>query len=198
MRITGLFLLFFTLLISCNRKDAKVQLANKLDSIQSNKIVLTHHIIDLNNKAKADVAPWKEYQKFNNFIQQYENISYSDALFNAKELATLSQQLKDSIRIEKFQNPAVKIRLNVINTISLRLADIATIPNISEDKIQTESDNLIQAFSALNLKINNMLSQEDLNDQVKSFIQEVKQIDSSTPTVITPPTNDSLKSMLPK
>lgn len=198
MRILCLFLLFFMLLFSCNRKDAKIQLANKLDSIQSNKIVLTHQIIDLNNKAKADVAPWDEYQKFNDFIQQYKNISYSDALFNAKELAVLSQQLKDSIRVEKFQNPAVKIRLNVINTISLRLADIATIPNISEDKIQTESDNLIQAFSALNLKINNMLSQEDLNSEVKSFIQEVKKIDSSAPTVLTTSNKDSLKSIPPK
>ena len=108
------------------------------------------------------------------FIKQYENISSIDALFNANELSELAQQLKDTIRVKKFEIPSVKIRLNVLYSETLRLADMASISSISGEEIKNENENILNAFSALNLKINNVIIQENLNKDVSKFIEEIK------------------------
>lgn len=133
-----------------------------------------HKEVKLDAKAKIEVEDWIEYKKMDDFLKQYHHISPIDALFNANELSELAQQLKDTIRVEKFKIPSVKIRLNVLYNESLRLADMATISSISEEEIQHENENILNAFSALNLKINNIIIQETLNDDVSKFIDEIK------------------------
>jgi len=39
---------------------------------------------------------------------------------------------------------------------TLRLADMSSIPTISQESVEQENNNMIEAFSALNLKLNNM------------------------------------------
>lgn len=133
-----------------------------------------HNEVKLNAKAKIEVEDWIEYKKMDDFLIQYHHISSIDALFNANELSELAQQLKDTIRVEKFEIPSVKIRLNVLYNESLRLADMATISSISEEEIKRENENILNAFSALNLKINNIIIQETLNDDMSKFIDEIK------------------------
>jgi hypothetical protein len=132
--------------------------------------------VKLNPEAKIEVEDWTEYQKMNDFIGQYNNISMIDALFNANELSELAQQLKDTIRVKKFKIPSVKIRLNVLHSEALRLADMSSISSISEEEIKKENENILNAFSALNLKINNIIVQENLNEDVSKFIKEIKGI----------------------
>jgi len=138
-------------------------------------MIIKSTIAPLSREAQLEMDSWIEYQKFDDFIEQYKNITISDALYNAKDLANLAQQLKDSIRIEKFKIPSVKIRLNVLYNETLRLADMSEIKTIGEKEVLHENENILNAFSALNLKINNILSQEDLNSDVDEFIQEILQ-----------------------
>lgn len=132
-------------------------------------------IVPLNSKSKELVAKWPEYQKFAEFVGQYQEITMSDALLNSAELSVMAQQLKDSIRVDNLKIPSIKMRLNVLYSETMRLADMATIPTITEEAVLRENNNIIHAFSALNLKINTINSMNKLNEEISSFVNEVAQ-----------------------
>lgn len=174
MPIKNIFFILLVLVIfSCGKATKTAEALTTNDSIPANKTQIKSTIVPLTGEAQLAMDNWGEYQKFDDFIEQYKNITISDALFNARDLANLAQQLKDSIRIEKFKIPSVKIRLNVLYNETLRLADMAEIKTIREEEVLQENENILNAFSALNLKINNILSQENLNSDVEEFIQEM-------------------------
>lgn len=168
-----IFLILSIAIFSCNKTISKKKQEVLRDSLISNTSKMNHPIAMLNNKAKSLVANWDEYQNIDELLKQYQNISANLALLNAKELSVLARQLKDSIRIEKLKIPSVKIRLNVLHNETLRLADMETIPSITESEVYEENNNIINAYSALNLKINNIVNQENLNEEVSSFVDEV-------------------------
>lgn len=181
-----LFLILLVMIFSCRKSISKDELVTVTDSTATNILKMDHVVVKLNPKAQKEVEDWTEYQKMNEFIKQYLNISAIDALFNANELSELAQQLKDTIRVEKFEIPSVKIRLNVLHSETLRLADMASINNVGEEEIKNENENILNAFSALNLKINNIIIQEDLNKDVSEFIKEVKSTTTSSSEEVVP------------
>lgn len=192
MKIKYAFYIFLLISIaSCNKTTSKKELEIVVkDTIKSIKIKMVYTEVELNSKAKKAVENWTEYQKIDEFIKQYHNISLTDALFNANELSELSQQLKDTIRVDKFKISSVKIRLNVLHNEALRLADMSTINNITEAEVQKENENILNAYSALNLKINNIIIQENLNSKVDEFIDEI--VNSSNPDKLRTNTTDSI------
>ena len=101
-------------------------------------------------------------------------------------ITNINQQKLIKLRFEKFEIPSVKIRLNVLYSETLRLADMASINNISEEEIKNENENILNAFSALNLKINNIIIQENLNKDLNEFIEEIKSTTTPTPEEIIP------------
>jgi len=175
------FFLIITLLLSCkNKNDQDTQeYSNPLVSVST--IKSEHRIVPLNPKSEELVKDWPEYQQFSDLVGQYQEITLTDALLNSKELSEMAQQLRDSVRIERLDIPSIKMRLNVLHSETMRLADMATIPTITELSILKENNNVIQAFSALNLKINNMYSMEKLNDEISAFVNEVMAEQDSIP-----------------
>lgn len=173
MKIVIVFCTLLFLMGSCNKKVNEKKLVSTQDSIKAGSIKATYSKVELDSKAKKAVENWGEYRKMDEFIQQFQDISKTDALFNANELSELAQQLKDSIRIKKFEIPEIRIRLNVLHNESLRLADMATIPKITEIEVQNENENILNAFAALNLKINNIINQETLNEDLREFIDQL-------------------------
>lgn len=174
MFVKNIFLMLFLVVIfSCNKTTDTNEILSANDSIETNKIMVKSTVAHLNEESKQEVESWKEYKKFQDIINQYQNISISDALFNAKDLANLAQQLKDSLQIEKFNSPSVRIRLNVLHNETLRLADMSSIKSISSEDVIHETKNILNAFSSLNLKINNIVSQENLNTDLGEFIEEM-------------------------
>ena len=185
--ILGYFMLVL-ILISCKNKEKSDQNKPSFNQERLNTIKSEKPIIPLNTKAKDLVKAWAEYQNFEELVVQYQEITVSEALLNSVELSVLAQHLKDSIRVEKLNIPEVKIRLNVLYSETLRLADMSSIPTITEESVKKENNNMIEAFSALNLKINNMNLQEELNSEISKFIDEVLEspsIDSSNTPVKT-------------
>jgi len=175
------FFLIIALLLSCKNKNEQdtQEYSEQLESAST--IKSAHRIIPLNLKSEELVEDWPEYEKFSDLVSQYQEISLTDALLNSKELSEMAKQLRDSIRIERLNIPSIKMRLNVLHSETMRLADMATIPTITETSILKENNNVIQAFSALNLKINNMYSMEKLNDEISSFVNEVMAEQDSIP-----------------
>jgi len=175
------FFLIIALLLSCKNKNDQDTEAYSEQLKAEGTIKSEHRIIPLNPKSEELVKDWPEYQKFSDLVGQYQEISLTDALLNSKELSEMAQQLRDSVRIERLDIPSIKMRLNVLHSETMRLADMATIPTITETSILRENNNVIQAFSALNLKINNMYSMEKLNDEISAFVNEVMAEQDSIP-----------------
>jgi len=167
------FLLLTLSLSACKNKEQKTEEENNSIPMESSTIKSEKPITRLNSKSEELVATWAEYQKFDELITQYQEISMNEALLNSVELSELALQLRDSIRVEKLDLPEVKIRLNVLYSETLRLADMSTIPTITEALVAQENNNVIDAYSALNLKINNMSSQDQLNEEISKFVDEV-------------------------
>lgn len=174
-----LILSLIVTIISCNKAVSKKNKEIARDSLISNTVKVNHSFTKLNSKAKKLVENWDEYQNIDELLKQYQNITASLALLNAKELSVLAKQLKDSIQVEKLKISAVKIRLNVLHNETQRLADMETIPSITESEVIEENINILNAFSALNLKINNVVNQENLNEEVSSFVEEVLSLNDS-------------------
>src|SRR5210317_1924513 len=109
-KIVVVFFLIMLSLTSCKKRDEqKVEeypsSTERLNTIKSDK-----PISQLNAKSKELVAPWSEYHKFADLISQYQEIPMSNALLNSKELEELARQLKDSIRVQRLDIPAIKMR----------------------------------------------------------------------------------------
>lgn len=164
-----LFVICFSM-ISCNeskQKETKEQVTNN-QILTSNKIVSSIGET-LNPSSRKLIEGWKEYKILDEFLIDYYSINIDDALVKAEDLKNYTQQLRDSIRIEEFERPDIKIRLNVLYNNSLRLYDMESIPSIKGIEVENEISNILNAFSALNSKINNIVNQQDLEKELKSF-----------------------------
>jgi hypothetical protein len=126
-------------------------------------------VVGLNKESEDLVKDWKEYQDFSELIVQYREITKSDALLNSNELEELAQYLKDSIRVEKLDIPSVRMRLNVLHNEAKRLSDMSTIPTITDEEVLAENNNVLDAFAALNIKINDLGKQERINRELAEF-----------------------------
>lgn len=187
-----ILLSLIALIVSCTKTISRKNNEISRDSLIGNTDMVNFQISKLNNKSIKLVETWDEYQNIDELLNQYQNINANLALLNAKELAVLAKQLKDSIRVERLKIPSIKIRLNVLHNETLRLADMSTIPSITEKEVVEENNNILNAFSALNLKINNIVNQENLNEELSSFIDEVLQLNDSLKNL------DTAKTSLPE
>jgi hypothetical protein len=102
-------------------------------------------------------------------------------LQNARELADLVKNASDSIKIEKLDRPDIKIRFNVLYNHALRLDDMSTINNISDDDVMNEVASILDGFSAINEKINVIYKIEHYEKELKitSEKPEILEIDTS-------------------
>jgi hypothetical protein len=117
-------------------------------------------------KFTKDVENWQELQAVNFFLKKFENASPNEVLSNALELRDLVKSLKDSVVPRIFNILSFKARINVLNSEALRLADLTFIPAITPEEINTQVDKTIAAFSAVNSKINTILSKKRFEDAI--------------------------------
>lgn len=162
-----LCLLFF----SCNTTKKKpVESQNKTEITTQEIKKVTNSIGEvLSPEARTLVNNWKEYKNIENVISEYYSITTKDATFKAHELVKLSQQLKDSIRIEDFKTPDVKTRLNVLYNNAMRLSDMDSIPEIENKEIVNQIINTLHTFSSINSKINNIINKKNLEKELEDF-----------------------------
>ena len=171
IKITYLILLVLSV-TSCKKNEADSLVNNKvlIDSIQiDDKKEISNIGETLLPDSKIKVENWHEYQQLDQLLTNFYSISPNEALNLSQELSTTTKQLKDSLKIDRFKEPDVLIRINVLHNSALRLADMATIPNIEVSEVKGETKNILNAFSALNAKINNITRQEKLETELKDF-----------------------------
>ena len=74
--------------------------------------------------------------------------------------------------------PSFNARVNLLHTETLRLADLTLIPAITSEEVHLQIDKTIAAFSAVNSKINTLLSKKKFEDEIDVTIDFIG-IDSS-------------------
>jgi len=124
----------------------------------------------LKPSADSIARTWDAYLKVADFLKINGAKSNEETLYNAKDLVKLTESLKDSIPLENLNNPAMKIRINVLHNEALRLQDMADIKVITDKEILEERQKIYDAFSAINYKLNNLADQAKINEQLKDFI----------------------------
>ena len=170
----SLFLIILFLSSSCKRTKTSQEVSGNTDSLEVSSYRISNTIGEtLIPKAKKAVSEWREYNDVDEFMIKYYNISNSEALDYAKELSELVQLMKDSIRVEKLRKLNVIARFNVLHNEVLRLADMATIPSISNEEVKEEVIKIIEIFSAVNSKINTIYKEEELQSSLE--------VDTETP-----------------
>ena len=162
--------LFSICLSSCNDKKQQETEAQSQKIVKSDNKKSTNSIGEtLTPEAKKIVQDWNEYVTIDEILNDFYIITTDDALLKAKSLSIRAQELKDSIRIPTFDRPDIKIRLNVLYNHTLRLSDMENISSIKTQEIKTEIANILNAFSAINSKINNLTNQQHLEKQLRDF-----------------------------
>lgn len=167
---------FLTILIgwisfSC-KKDVE-QPKELISDKKTEKAIPTQTLVvseRLKPSADSIARKWEAYMKVAEFLKINGAISNEETLYNAKDLVKLTESLKDSIPLENLNNPAMKIRINVLNNEALRLQDMADIKVITDKEILEERQKIYDALSAINYKLNNLTDQAKINEQLKDFI----------------------------
>jgi hypothetical protein len=165
-------LVFLILFFSCKKekKTVDVQSQNLTSNEQEDiKIKVKTKFVKLIPEAQKTVQEWSEYQNISELIPKFYNTTTKECLINSHLLSQLSQQLKDSIRIDKFNIPSFRIRLNVLHSESMRLFDMDSINSIKNSEIIQENKNIISAFNSINSKINSIITKEKLNNDLLEF-----------------------------
>ena len=155
------FILFFA---SCNqsKKDSK-QIVEKSES----SIVKKHDpLLAVNLQYISKIEDWKEYEIINNFIQQFANITPNEALNNSRELNGLTLSLRDSVKPIILENSAFNARINLLLNETLRLYDLSSIAVIKPQQVNEQVDKVLHSFSSLNSKINTILLQSNLDNDI--------------------------------
>ncbi len=137
-------------------------------------IAITHKTpINIEEPFLENIENWKEYKLLEEFAVKFYRTSPNEALSNALEMKSLVTSLKDSIKPTIFNTPSFNARINVLFSEAERLADITFIPAIKTVEINEQVEKILNAFSALNAKINTVLSQKKFEDAIgvsSSFI----------------------------
>jgi len=162
------FFLIVMSLGSCKKNSPATPESDKMitDTIKDQKDIRNIGEILLPDSKKM-VEGWNEYMQLDELLTKFYSISPNEALNLSNELSTITQQLKDSVTIERFKQPDVGIRMNVLYNHALRLNDMASISSIQSDEVKNEIQDILDAFSALNAKINNITKQEKLEKELE-------------------------------
>lgn len=163
MRFSIIFLLvlFF---VSC--QDPKPQSSVIIEKSEFRTEKKHQDILNLEKKASQKIDNWLEYETLKNFLKQYDSISPNEALNNSKELNDLVRSVRDSVKPEFLKSKAFDARINLLHNETLRLYDMSSIPAIKSEEVSGQVDKLLDAFSAINSKINTLVLQADLDSQV--------------------------------
>ncbi len=162
-----LLVLFSFLLttISCKKETTQKDVAVQKTGMDA--LVKHSKRTQLDEASTKEIKKWKEYFITNDFIQQLENITPTEALNNALELKTLTKQLKDSLNIKTLQTPAFRARVNVFENEVLRLADMTYIPSITSKEVSTQVAKVLALFGSMNNKINTVYTKKRFDKAIK-------------------------------
>ncbi len=160
-----LTLLFFSFL-ACNNAETR---GDKKPKTVQEPVISLQKPLKLNTAAAKKYARWKDYQNFKEHFNRFLKTTPGEAFSNAEELNTLALRLKDSLKIKSLKKPAFMARLDVLQSETMRLQDMMTIPNLKPKAVKEQLQKILYAFSATNAKLNNLVVQRQLEKDLQQL-----------------------------
>lgn len=176
-----LYILLITVfLTSCKPENKGIDKVKDTVEVVQEDAKISSIGITLSPKSKQETDVWLTYQMVQSKINGYYSVTKSQALQNARELADLVKNASDSIKIEKLDRPDIKIRFNVLYNHALRLDDMSTINKISDDDVMNEVASILDAFSAINEKINVIYKIEQYEEELEITSEKIEFLEINT------------------
>ncbi|MBA6157188.1 hypothetical protein H3Z83_11755 [Tenacibaculum sp. S7007] len=166
MRYTLAFLVSFLLIITSCKKN-KEQKNTPVQKTGMNAVANHTPFAKIDEASIKEIKDWKEYFIVEEFMEQFEKTSATEALNNAIELKTLTKQLKDSLNIETLKTSAFKARINVFQNEVLRLTDMTFIPSITSQQVNSQVEKTLALFGSMNDKINTVYAKKRFDKAIK-------------------------------
>lgn len=166
MKRVLLLLITVVVLISCKGKQKtgeEVQETPQLSMVKAHRLKN-----DLDAFSKTQLKEWKEYHALHDFLQGFTKISPNEAMSKALDLKDLVKQLKDSAKPKTLDINSFKVRVNVLENETLRLADMTYIPAMKAPEINDQVTKVLDVFSAVNSKINTVYAQQRFEESIDS------------------------------
>lgn len=158
------FLTIFVLLSCSKNKERKDQ---ETDTKPLLSVVQTYATAKkISPIYKKEVTDWKELNALEDFLARFKKVSPKEILSNALEMEELAKALKTEKKPTLFDEPSLQARINILYNETLRLVDMTNIPAIKVSEINAQMKKIIDAFSAINGKINTILSKKRFEDAV--------------------------------
>lgn len=159
--------LAIVLLFSCDKKQANAN--QEQDDFKPLLSVVKEYsaIIKIDTAFNKDVENWETLKTVDDFLARFKKVSPNEILSNAIELKDLVKSLTDSIHPQLFNTGSFNARVNILYNETLRLADMNTIPLINAEEVNYQTEKIIQAFSAVNSKVNSILSKKRFEEAIE-------------------------------
>lgn len=155
----------FVVFFSCDKKKVAVVQKQEIKSLLS--VVKDYNVAEkVNPLFVKDIEDWKELKAVDNFLSRFKKASPNEILSNALELKELVQSLKDSIKPPLFENASFNTRVNILQNETLRLSDMTFIPAIKAEEVTMQTAKIMNAFSAVNSKVNSILLKKGFEDDI--------------------------------
>lgn len=160
-----LILLILFSAFSCDKKQEKTNQKQEVKSLLS-EVQEYSSVKKVRATYNKDIEAWEELHAVDDFLDRFKKVSPKEVLGNALELQGLVKSLKDSVKPVLFDNASFKARVNIFYNETLRLSDMNSIPSISADEVNIQTEKIIDAFSAVNSKVNAILSKKRFEDAI--------------------------------
>ncbi|SDS49226.1 hypothetical protein SAMN05216503_3234 [Polaribacter sp. KT25b] len=160
--------LFLVLVVffSCDKKKDEVVEVQETKSVLS--VVKNYGVAQkVDTTFLKDIEDWQELKAVDLFLSRFKKASPNEILSNALELKELVKSLKDSVKPALFENPSFNTRIDILDNEVLRLSDMTFIPAIKADEVSKQTEKIINAFSAVNSKVNSILLKERFQDEIE-------------------------------
>lgn len=158
-------LLVFIIFFSCVKKKEEMQQKQEIKPLLS--VVKNYNVAEkINPLFLQDTEGWQELKAVDNFLLRFKKVSPNEILSNALELKGLVQALKENIKPPLFENASFNTRINILQNETLRLADMTFIPAIKATEVTAQANKIINAYSAINSKINSILLKKGFEDDI--------------------------------
>lgn len=171
MKHLTFILLIAIALFSCKKQDELVANETAIDLGES-EVFIGKIGVTLTAKVNQELKTWGDYQVVDERMRPYYKITKNEALQNAEELAFVILDASDTITFKKLDRPDIKIRFNVLYNHALRLQDMNMIPSITDSEVKMEVQQLLEAYSALNDKINVVYKIDQFKGQYERSSQD--------------------------